>query len=183
MKKLMLIFPLFALSTLAMADDLTANITNTTPGNSTGAIDLTVSGGVAPYTYSWTGPNGNLGTTEDLSNLPEGSYTVTVTDKYCGVATLTVKIASSAVGIADNSAANNISISPNPTSNLFTIHADQQLNRAAIHVLAINGEVIYQQENVSGNDFKMDASTLSSGIYFVEVICDNKTSRIKLLKN
>lgn len=183
MKKLTLIFPLLALSTLAMADDLTANITNTTPGNSTGAIDLTVTGGVAPFTYSWTGPNGNMGTTEDLSNLPVGTYTVTVTDKYCGVATLTVKIASSSVGIADNSNANNIILSPNPTDNMFTIHAEQQLNKAAIHLIAINGKVVYQQENVSGNDFKIDASALSSGIYFVEVICENKTSRIKLLKN
>ncbi len=183
MKKLTLIFPLFALSTLAMADDLTANAINTTPGNATGSIDLTVSGGVAPYTYSWTGPNGNMGTDEDLNNLAEGEYTVTVTDKYCGLAKLTVKIASSSVGISDNSNANNILISPNPTDNLFTIHAEQELNKAAIHVLAINGKVIYRQENVSGNDFKIDASAFSSGIYFVEVICENKTSRLKLLKN
>lgn len=183
MKKLILIFTLLAFGTVAMADDLTANVTNTTPGNSTGAVDLTVSGGVAPYTFSWTGPNGNLGTTEDLDNLPEGTYTVTVTDKYCGTATLSVKIASSALGINDHSNATNITLSPNPTDNVFTIHADQQLNKAAIHVLAINGKVIYQQENVNGNDFKIDASTLSNGIYFVEVISDHKTSRIKLLKN
>ena len=183
MKKLALIFPLFALSITAMADDLTAKITNTNPGASTGSIDLTVSGGVAPYTYSWTGPNGNMGTTEDLSNLPVGTYTVTVTDKYCGIATLTVKMTSSAVGIENNSNENNIAVSPNPTDNFFNIHSDQQLNKAAIHLLSINGKIVQQQENVTGNDFKIDASSLSSGIYFVEVISENKISRIKLLKN
>jgi hypothetical protein len=41
-----------------------------------GAIDLTVSGGVAPYTYQWS--NGNF--TQDLADLKAGEYTVLVKD-------------------------------------------------------------------------------------------------------
>ena len=47
-------------------------------GNSDGAIDLSVSGGQAPYTYSWTGAA--VASTEDLTNVPSGAYQVTVTD-------------------------------------------------------------------------------------------------------
>jgi hypothetical protein len=44
--------------------------------NGTGSIDLTVSGGNAPYTYKW-----NAGvTTQDISKASPGLYTVTVTD-------------------------------------------------------------------------------------------------------
>jgi gliding motility-associated-like protein len=44
--------------------------------NNTGAIDLTVSGGVPGYTYLWS----NSATTQDLINLIAGTYTVLITD-------------------------------------------------------------------------------------------------------
>ncbi|MFC4818144.1 PKD domain-containing protein, partial [Flavobacterium sp. GCM10023249] len=56
---------------------LSANITNLScSGGNTGAIDLSVSGGTAPYTYLWS----NGSTNQDISNLTAGSYTVTVKD-------------------------------------------------------------------------------------------------------
>ena len=68
----------------------TANITNVLcNGESTGEIDVTITGGVGPtllpngtfgptqpYTYSWS----NTATTEDLNGVPGGTYDLTVTD-------------------------------------------------------------------------------------------------------
>lgn len=45
-------------------------------GSADGAVDLTASGGVLPYSYSWS----NGATTEDLSALGEGTYVFTVSD-------------------------------------------------------------------------------------------------------
>jgi len=50
-------------------------------GGSDGLIDITVSGGTAPYTYSWKdAATAEISTSEDLNNVISGSYSVTIVD-------------------------------------------------------------------------------------------------------
>ncbi|MBT3210272.1 MAG: T9SS type A sorting domain-containing protein, partial [Bacteroidetes bacterium] len=52
-------------------------------GDASGSVDISVSGGVQPYSYLWS----NAETTEDISNLIFGSYSVSITDlNLCDVA-------------------------------------------------------------------------------------------------
>ena len=46
----------------------------------TGAINLFINGGTAPYTYAWSGPNGYTESTRDINGLCAGSYSCIVTD-------------------------------------------------------------------------------------------------------
>ncbi|MBB3842153.1 hypothetical protein FHS57_006184 [Runella defluvii] len=55
---------------------ITSSVTNACNGNN-GSIDLTVSNGTAPYTYSWSGSGSG---TDPRTNLAAGTYNVTVTD-------------------------------------------------------------------------------------------------------
>ncbi|MFZ4399617.1 MAG: right-handed parallel beta-helix repeat-containing protein [Bacteroidales bacterium] len=62
-------------------------------GGNTGSIDLTVNGGIAPFTYAWTASNGGVipagqENNQDLTGLTAGTYNVTVTDGNLSVQTL-----------------------------------------------------------------------------------------------
>lgn len=57
-------------------------------GESNGSIDIEVQNGQAPYSYIWD----NDAVTEDLNNIPAGTYSVIVTDSIGCTATETVTI-------------------------------------------------------------------------------------------
>ena len=56
--------------------------------NTDGAIDLTIQGGVAPYSIAWS--NGD--TSEDLAGLVAAQYTVTITDANGCIANVTIAV-------------------------------------------------------------------------------------------
>jgi hypothetical protein len=59
---------------------LSTTVTGVYPAESSnGAIDLAVSGGIAPYNYDWADVAG-ASNSQDRVNLPAGTYSVTVTD-------------------------------------------------------------------------------------------------------
>src|SRR5690606_13477825 len=58
-------------------------------GDASGSALAVAEGGVPPYTYSWSP---SAATTDALSNLDGGQYTVTVTDSWNRTATATITI-------------------------------------------------------------------------------------------
>jgi hypothetical protein len=94
-------------------------------GLSEGSINLSLTGGTPPYTYSWS----NGATTQDISSLTSGNYTVTVTDAVGQTESATFYIsepspititysvnAPSAPGLSDGSVAVNVSGGTTPYS-------------------------------------------------------------------
>ena len=182
-KKFTLSMLLLIFCTASFASDLTFTTINTATGFSTGSIDLTVSGGVATYTFSWVGPSGFTATTEDISGLAYGNYTVTVTDHYCGIAIITIFVDNDVASKIDENNLNPVSVFPNPSNGQVSLTSEKPLSAASFKLINLSGQTVMEKKEITGNTFSFDVSKQSTGIYFIEINNSGTISRTRFVKN
>lgn len=79
------------LTTSYVTSDYNGYNINVTQGKD-GWIDLTVGGGSGNYIYSWTSSNGLTASTQDIANIPAGTYTVVIKDGCCDSVVLNITL-------------------------------------------------------------------------------------------
>jgi gliding motility-associated-like protein len=91
-------------------------------GGADGAADLTVTGGVMPYAYAWTGPGTFSFNGEDLVNVGAGTYNVTITD-FNGCTSSTSVILTTTADIIDPiiSCVGNQNVNTSATACTYTV--------------------------------------------------------------
>ncbi|MBL7778416.1 MAG: choice-of-anchor L domain-containing protein, partial [Chitinophagales bacterium] len=139
--------PAAALTSTATQNNIICN------GLNNGSINLTVNGGVAPYTFSWS----NGATTEDIATLSAAVYTVTITDFNGCTATRTVTITQPPV-LATSSAQINVSCNGGNTGSVD---------------LSVSGGVAPYVYSWSNGISTQDIFTLTAGAYSVTVADSN----------
>jgi len=116
-------------------------------GSLNSSIDLTVSGGTAPYQYSWSDGSSN----EDIENIGPGNYSVTIIDAY-----------SQSMIITDLSIPDKIFLAANMTQ------ISNQNPEGAIDLIITGGESPFSYSWSNGLDTE-DISGLGEGEYSVTV--------------
>ncbi len=139
-----------------------------------GSISITVSGGTAPYTYSWS--DGSTG--EDPTGLAPGEYSGTITDANgCTFEAGPVTVWD-AVGVEDVEEITSFLLSPNPTrGNLNISMTLANSHDVEITVFDLTGRTLISQgeyQTVQAN-FNLDMSDFADGIYMVRVLVDGKS--------
>jgi SprB repeat/Secretion system C-terminal sorting domain len=159
---------------------LTATIVQITPettGNQNGAIDVTVAGGTAPYSFEWSDASGNiLSTPEDLGNIAAGTYTLKVTDAK-GCTSLHVFTVQSVSSTTHKEFERRILLFPNPSNGLVTLALDGiDVMEADIQVFEMTGKLTdsYRNADVSSGMFVMDMAGYADGIFLVRIMIENQ---------
>ncbi len=150
---------------------------------SDGAIDLTVSGGTAPFTYAWTGPAGYTSTSEDITGLVGGDYSVTITDANGCTGSVSGVHVTSFVGLDENGQIQ-FSIYPNPANGLFNVILNAETEEeVTVSVIDVTGRVVYQSDETGNNTFQVDIQDKANGTYIIRVQIGEKQSQMRIVNN
>ena len=144
----------------------TITVTATELGSTTSA-SATATGGVNPYTYSWS----SSAATDTATGLTNGqTYTVTATDHNGCSGTATVSISTGIESIA--AGVTNFSVFPNPSNGIFTANVSLvAASDVTISVTDMTGSKIFESTDKAVKEInkQINLSSIATGIYFVSV--------------
>lgn len=152
-----------------------------TPPGSNGAIDLTVSGGNPGYSFLWS----NGATTEDLSGLTAGTYSVQITDSN-GCMWADTFMISVIVDVVNELESASIKAYPNPGNGDFNLLITQPAGAPAwLQVHDLQGKLLHQQQvNLSAgeNQIRLDLTCEPQGVYLLKMESAGGIQYLKLIR-
>ena len=145
---------------------------------------IVVDMGSGDYDYSWAptlGLDDHTVMNPVASPTQSTTYTLTVEDEESGCTyTDTVRV-TVLVGIDETDISSAISIYPNPAKSEFVVQISEQINTNSIRLFDIAGNLVKDIQVTSFGLVNVDASDLSSGVYFIEVEGDNGVGRKRVV--
>lgn len=113
-----------------------------------------------------------------------GNYTVKlfVENNNCSWDTASQQVITTITGMNEPQT-DNFTIYPNPSSALIHLHFHEPVTDASLLVMNIYGQLMCAKLNQSGNDFTIDVSGETDGVYFLQIITDQGSMIKKIIKN
>ena len=111
---------------------------------------------------------------------PSISTNYVVEQNICGTITYdTVKVTVSPLGMKQFSSINQLNVYPNPTGNHITLVC--QAENSEIYISDVLGNILMNQKSISKSS-ELDISSLPKGVFFIQVLSENKVYAGKFVK-
>lgn len=143
-------------------------------GTSDGLIEITINDGLPPYTYQWS----NGATTQNLSNVPAGIYSVTATDANgCNVSE-SFEIYNDIVKTPHLISSDEIVVYPSPTDNSITLILSKEnvLTKNSRAVLYDSQGKILFDTPITQHHSEYSILQYPKGIYLLKVLFDDAST-------
>ena len=149
----------------------TAMLNESAPNAQDGAIDLSIAGGNPPLVFLWS----NGATTEDVSGLTSGTYTVTVTDAEGCTEAISTTVSTTS-GIEESALFQQFHLSPNPSNGLATLSLKMRHSAALrVEIRDWAGRLIWENPTLESDalNLPIDLTQSPAGMYSIIVWVEN----------
>ncbi len=148
------------------------------PGANDGSIGLSLLGN-SPFNFIWS----NGATTQSISNIPAGTYTVTITDAT-GCVAIAEFVVQTTSGTAEAAVFRQFLLSPNPTDGAALL--SMQLHKTAalrVTVRDAAGRLIFEKPEMAASEWTLPIDLRESppGVYTVLVFVEQQVFARKLV--
>ena len=135
-----------------------------------GTVYLSINGGTPPYQIQLNG----ITVSDVITDISIGSYQLDIHDNNGCYINFAFEISNdSTTSLFDKNRMKGFSIYPNPliNSSILNLEIENGLQCERLSVIGIDGKKVYSKksENKNSNHYLLDLSTVSSGMYFLEI--------------
>jgi hypothetical protein len=150
-------------------------------------LDSLISSTISGAGYQWINCSNNAiipgETNQSFIASSTGSYAVIVNTNGCADTSACQLITISNAGLENYNSQNGLVIFPNPSEGIIYMNLKNNTENATLKIFQLNGAVIFQKNQLNGNQFSLDISAFPNGMYMVELTDGNHIFRTKLIKN
>ncbi len=76
-----------------------------------------------------------------------------------------------------------LNIYPNPTNSTVTVNFGKQITNGTIKLTNMMGQIVIQQSEINSTSVNLDIDHLAKDLYFIEVVGNGNTTRMKFIKD
>lgn len=119
-------------------------------------------------------------TNQTFTASSNGNYAVIVTENGCTDTSNCLLV--NTIGIEGVNYDEVIVVYPNPTEDLVHIRWENNANKIIYKVVALDGKTVVKEKTINSNNFTVDLSKETSGVYFIKIKSSNRSEVVKVIK-